>query len=104
MCCQVGTEGVANFRNLVFQNIDIVHSHRGLSIQLRDNGTIDDVLFENITMTLRQYIGDEWGNAEPIYLTALPRNEATKAGPLLLMLFAFENAVSHGACRSGSSS
>ncbi|KAK9785435.1 hypothetical protein WJX73_005867 [Symbiochloris irregularis] len=79
---KVGTEGVANFRNLVFQNIDIVDSHRGLSIQLRDNGTIEDVLFENITMTLRQYVGDEWGNAEPIYITALPRTAGTKNGAI----------------------
>lgn len=76
---QVGTESVADFRTLVFQNITIVDSHRGLSIQLRDGGSVENVLFENIDMTLQQYVGDEWGNAEPIYVTALPRNAQTQA-------------------------
>lgn len=79
---QIGTESLADFKTLVFQNIRIVDSHRGMAIQLRDGGAIDDVLFSNITLTTRQYTGRdwlaEWGEAEPIYVTALPRNAQTK--------------------------
>ena len=74
----MGTESLAMFRNLVFRHIHIIESHRGLSIQLRDNGTVEDVLFSDIKMSLQQFVGDEWGGSEPIYLTAFPRNSSTK--------------------------
>ena len=69
---------MGDFKTLVFQNIRILDSHRAMSVQLRDNATIENVLFSNITLTTRQYFGDEWGEAEPIYVTALPRNNQTQ--------------------------
>lgn len=52
-------------------------------MQLRDNGTMEDVVFSNNVVSTRQYNGDgfaesEWGEAEPIYVTALPRTNQTK--------------------------
>lgn len=79
---QIGTESRANFRNIVFQHNKIIQSHRGLSIQLRDDGSVSDVLFSNIKMSLQQYVGDEWGGSEPIYLTALPRNATVHVSTL----------------------
>ena len=71
---QIGTESRANFSNIVFQHNKVIQSHRGLSIQLRDDGSVSNVLYSNIRLSLQQYVGDEWGGSEPIYITALPRN------------------------------
>lgn len=77
---KIGTESVSDFRNLVFQNCVIRGSHRGLSIQIRDCGNVENVLFANMTVETRFFGGGWWGSGEPIYVTSLPRNAATNPG------------------------
>lgn len=46
----------------------------------RDGGTIAHVRFQNISASTRLYHPSWWGAAEPIYVTALPRNRSTQVG------------------------
>ncbi|KAK9785683.1 hypothetical protein WJX73_005592 [Symbiochloris irregularis] len=90
---KIGTESRADFTNLVFQHNKVIESHRGLSIQLRDNGSVSGVLFSDIKMSLQRYVGDEWGGSEPIYVTALPRNSTTHEGSISGITFQNISAI-----------
>ena len=43
-----GSESEALFRNIIVENCVISRSNRGISLQLRDPGSIENVLFHNI--------------------------------------------------------
>ncbi len=77
---KIGTESVGDFRNLLFSNCVISRSNRALSIQLRDCGNVENVQFANMTIETRRFADSWWGCAEPIYVTAVPRNDETTVG------------------------
>ena len=60
--------------------LQIVDSHRGLAIQLRDESSMHNVSFDNITISTRYYNQTWWGGAEPIYVVATPRTATTQVG------------------------
>jgi polygalacturonase len=67
-------------RNVVFDACVIYRSNRGLCIQSRDEGDIENVLFSNITIETRLQPGKWWGAGEPIHISHLPRARDTKLG------------------------
>ncbi len=67
-------------RNVIFDACTISHSNRGLSIQSRDIGDIEDVLFANITIETQLQPHKWWGAGEPIYVSELPRTDGTPLG------------------------
>lgn len=74
--------GEGDFRRLIFQNIIIRNSNRGIGLFVRAHETIRDVTFANITIESRLYKGKWWGKAEPVHLsvcTADPARPATGA-------------------------
>lgn len=79
---KIGTESDDDFRNILITNCTISRSNRGLSIQLRDKGNIENVQFSNITIETRRFDDKWWGCAEPIYVTAIPRNNETQVGKI----------------------
>jgi polygalacturonase len=91
---KIGTESVDAFRNIVFDSCIIRSSHRGLAIQLRDGGDVENIVFSNILIETRHFHGDWWGMAEPVYITAYPRRDGHKVGRIRGIRF--QNIV----CRS----
>ncbi len=79
---KIGTEGVDDFRNINVSNCIISRSNRGLSIQIRDGGNVENVSFSNIMIETRRFCPDWWGTAEPIVLTTFNRDENTKSGKI----------------------
>ena len=78
-----GSESEALFRNMVVENCVISRSNRGISLQLRDKGRIENVLFDNITIQTRLFRKDMfWGTAEPIAITSLRRKPDTPVGTI----------------------
>ncbi len=76
-----GSESEDLFRNILIENCVISRSNRGISLQLRDAGSIENVVFHNITIDTRLFRRDYfWGQAEPIAITVLPRKPETKVG------------------------
>lgn len=65
-----GTEGESDFRNILVENCCISRSNRGISIQIRDNGNVENVIFSNIIMETRRFSYEWWGRAEAVCLTA----------------------------------
>lgn len=79
---KLGSETRADFDSLHFERLTIVDSHRGIGLQLRDSGSVNNVTFANIQMSIRYYDPSWWGLAEPIYITACPRTPTTKVGSI----------------------
>lgn len=77
---KLGSQSYYDLGNLHFEKLVIVDTHRGLGIQLRDKGNVNNVTFANIHMSTRYYHPSWWGFAEPIYVTACPRTVATVVG------------------------
>ncbi len=77
---KIGTEGVADFSNVVFERCNITSSNRGISVQIRDGGNVSNVLFKDITIDTRRFHSSWWGTAEPIIITSFRRDENTVSG------------------------
>ncbi|WP_123537655.1 glycoside hydrolase family 28 protein [Halosimplex salinum] len=81
-------------RNFCFQNVAIRDTNRGLGIQHRDSGTLENVLFSDVVVETRLLSGPWWGKAEPIYVTSLPRTDDTDLGSVRNVRFS--NVVARG--------
>ena len=76
-----GSESEALFRNILVENCVISRSNRGISLQLRDPGSIENVVFHNIAIDTRLFRRERfWGAAEPIAITVLRRKPDTQVG------------------------
>ena len=79
---KIGTEGVGDFRNVIVDNCIISKSNRGLSIQIRDGGNVENISYSNCIIETRRFCPDWWGTAEPIVITTFNRDENTKSGKI----------------------
>jgi len=69
-CIRVGY-GAHPIRNLVFSNLVMYESNRGIGIFARDNSQIENILFSNIIISNRIHSGHWWGKGEPIHISAV---------------------------------
>lgn len=67
-------------RDCLFQNVVVQTSNRGVGIQHRDSGVVENVLFTDIVIDSNLRPGPWWGKGEPIYVTSVPRDEDTDLG------------------------
>lgn len=79
---KLGTESACDFRDILVQHCLIHASHRGLAIQLRDQGSIENVSFEHCVVETRLFHERYWGRAEPIYVTSVARHDGDPAGAI----------------------
>lgn len=70
---KLGSENVDKINNVSIDNCIIIDSNRGLGIQNRDEGTISNIMFSNITLDCHLFSDVWWGKSEPIYVTSYPR-------------------------------
>lgn len=90
-----GSESEALFRDILVENCVITRTNRGISLQLRDKGSIENVMFRNLIIETRLFRkGVYWGAAEPIAITVLRRREDTRVGTVRDICF------SNISCRS----
>jgi len=80
-CIRVGY-GHHPIRNLVFSNIVMETSNRGIGVFARNESSIENVLFDNIIMSTRLHSGHWWGKGEPIHVSAVKDSELGKAGTI----------------------
>ncbi len=79
---KIGTETVQDIHDILFERCEIRRSSRGLCIQLRDAGTVRDVVFRNIRFVAQYFADPWWGRGEAISFTAVPRTAATRVGTI----------------------
>jgi hypothetical protein len=87
-----GTE--SDMRDHVYSNLVIRDSNRGLGIQHRGAGDVENVLFSDITVETRLHTGNWWGQAEPIHVSSLPRDSGADLGAVRNVRF--RNVVARG--------
>lgn len=75
--------GMHDFRNLLFNNIVIRESNRGIVINLRHGETVENVIFSNIVIETRLYKGKWWGKGEPIHISVIPEFENERRARVL---------------------
>lgn len=91
---KLGSESVADFADLAFHDLRVQDSHRGLAVQLRDGGSVRNVSFQRIQLTTRYMQPSWWGGAEPVYVTAVPRQADSAVGTVTGLTFTDIAAVS----------
>jgi polygalacturonase len=77
---KIGTETTSDIRDIVFERCEIRTSSRGLTIQLRDEGSVSNIVFRDIKFNSRYYSDPWWGRGEAISFTAIPRTNTTRLG------------------------
>jgi hypothetical protein len=84
---RIGGADQNGMQNYVFSNLVISGSNRGIGVFLRDEGSIEDVTFNNIIIKTRLHTGDWWGNGEPIHISAIRNAEKVKMGKIRNLKF-----------------
>jgi polygalacturonase len=79
---KIGTETTSDIHDIRFERCKILTGSRGLTIQLRDEGNVYQVIFRDIKFTSRYYSNPWWGRGEAISFTAIPRTNTTVLGCL----------------------
>jgi hypothetical protein len=77
---KLGSGTAGDFRALSFSDCVVRSSSRGLVIQLRDQGSVEDLVFRGFQIETRLFDPHYWGHAEPIQVTAVPRTMAQSDG------------------------
>jgi len=85
-CIRVGY-GHHPIRNLVFSNLVMNDSNRGIGVFARDNTSIENVLFSNIIINNRLHSGHWWGKGEPIHISAVKDTPAGVVGKVTNIRF-----------------
>lgn len=80
-CIRIGY-GEHPIRNLVFSNLVMETSNRGIGIFARNGSSIDNVLFDNIIINTHIFSGHWWGKGEPIHISALRDAPSGTAGTI----------------------
>ncbi|KAI3927080.1 hypothetical protein MKX01_020544 [Papaver californicum] len=70
---KLGSPSWFSFKGLIFNNIKISDSYRGIEMQLRDGGDASDITFSNIRINTHYKKQYWWRRAEPIYITTCPK-------------------------------
>ena len=71
-----------NSGNLMFNNIIIYDSNRGIGIFQRQKGDIENMIFSNITINTRLHSGQWWGHGEPIHISSVPGLGSKETGSI----------------------
>lgn len=79
---KIGTETTSSIHDIVFERCTIRTGSRGFTIQLRDEGSVSNIVFRDIKFVARYYSDPWWGRGEAISFTAIPRTSETKLGTL----------------------
>lgn len=84
---KIGTEGVTDFKNILIENCTITKSNRGISLQIRDGGSVERLICHNLLIDTRRFSDDWWGTAEPICITTIDRFAGNRSGVIRSCIF-----------------
>ncbi|MGA2748677.1 MAG: glycosyl hydrolase family 28 protein [Verrucomicrobiota bacterium] len=79
---KIGTETTCDIHDVVFEHCRILSSSRGMAIQVRDEGTVSNIVFRDNRFVSRYHADPWWGRGEGISFTVIPRNNGTRVGNL----------------------
>ncbi len=70
---KLGTESKADIRDVLFENIDVVHSARGIALWKRDGHEYSNIVFRNIRMDVAEFEGEKM-SGEPFRISIQDRH------------------------------
>ncbi|HTB26294.1 MAG TPA: glycosyl hydrolase family 28 protein [Puia sp.] len=76
-----------NSGNLLFNNITIYDSNRGIGIFQRRLGNMGNMIFSNIIIDTRLHSGQWWGHGEPIHISSIPGLGSKESGTISNLRF-----------------
>jgi len=79
---KIGTETTQDIHDVRIERCAIRSSCRSFNIQLRDEGSVYDILVRDLTFSSRFHSPPWWGRGEAFSLTALPRAPESKIGSI----------------------
>ena len=79
---KLGSGTYGGMKRFVFDNCIIKGSHRGIGLQHRDHGVIEDGLFSNMIIETRLFDPAWWGEGCPLYVTSFERTPETELGAI----------------------
>jgi polygalacturonase len=79
---KIGTETTEDIHDIHFERCEIKSSCRGLTIQLRDEGSVYGIEFADIKFVSSYQAAPWWGRGEAISFTAIPRTKGGKIGTI----------------------
>lgn len=80
-CIRIG-DGTRLIKNLLFENIVMYASNRGIGIFARNNSDIEDIIFSNIVINNRIFSGNWWGKGEPIHISSVKDQNSGNGGKI----------------------
>jgi hypothetical protein len=83
-----------NSGNLLFNNIRIYDSNRGIGIFQRRQGNMENMIFSNIIIGTRLHSGQWWGHGEPIHISSVPGLGTKETGTISNVRFSNISATS----------
>ncbi|CAJ1229882.1 polygalacturonase [Levilactobacillus zymae] len=86
-----GSSSFGNFYNCHFQHLTITNTNRGLTFQLRDPGSAENIRFNDISIATKHYSQEWWGAGEPIFISLLPRDAQTDLTGQVIRNVSFTN-------------
>ncbi len=85
---KIGTESFSDFKNINIHDVNVIDTNRGISIMLRDGGSLINSKFERIKINSHLVSPLHWwGRSEPISITNVKRKEDSKEGSIDNILF-----------------
>lgn len=79
--------GFNSIRNLIFSNLIIYNSNRGIGIFCRDDARIENISFTDIHIECRLHTGKWWGRGEPIHISSVRQSGTKKLGGISRIRF-----------------
>ena len=79
---KIGTETTEDVHDIRFERCHIKSSCRGLTIQLRDEGSVYGIDFNDIQFVASYQAAPWWGRGEAISFTAIPRTKGGEVGKI----------------------
>ena len=86
-----GSSSFADFENCLFEDLTIRKTNRALGLQLRDGGSVRNIVFKNISLATKDAGPRWWGAGEPIYITLIPRTDSGDVSKGMIENLVFEN-------------
>lgn len=83
-----------NSGNLLFNNIVIYDSNRGIGIFQRQKGDMENMVFSNMIISTRLHSGQWWGHGEPIHISSVPGLGSVETGTISHIRFSNITATS----------
>jgi polygalacturonase len=71
-----------NSGDLLFNNITIHDSNRGIGIFQRQKGDMENMVFSNISISTRLHSGQWWGHGEAIHISSVPGLGSKETGSI----------------------